>query len=49
MFGIGARKPSSAEKIAAVETEMRMMAHLHNQYVFEPSSLLESCDTGKLV
>ncbi|KAH8883663.1 mitochondrial import inner membrane translocase subunit tim-10 [Thozetella sp. PMI_491] len=31
MFGLGARKPTSAEKIAAVETEMRMMAYLHNQ------------------
>ncbi len=30
MFGFN-RQPSSAEKIAAVETEMRMMAYLHNQ------------------
>lgn len=29
-FGFNARQPTSAEKIAAVETEMRMMAQLHN-------------------
>ncbi|EON98536.1 putative mitochondrial import inner membrane translocase subunit tim10 protein [Phaeoacremonium minimum UCRPA7] len=30
-FGIGRPQPSSAEKIAAVETEMKFLADLHNR------------------
>lgn len=30
-FGIGRPQPTSAEKIAAVEAEMKMMADMHNR------------------
>lgn len=32
-FGMGRPQPSSAEKIAAVEQEMKLMASMHNRYV----------------
>ncbi|EFW98559.1 mitochondrial intermembrane space translocase subunit [Grosmannia clavigera kw1407] len=32
-FGIGRPQPTSAEKIAAVEAEMKMMADMHNRLV----------------
>lgn len=32
-FGMGRQQPTSAEKIAAVEQEMKLMATMHNRYV----------------
>jgi import inner membrane translocase subunit TIM10 len=32
-FGMGRPQPSSAEKIAAVEQNMKLMADMHNRYV----------------
>lgn len=33
-LGFGRQQPSSAEKIAAVEAEMKLMADMMNRYVF---------------
>lgn len=32
-FGMGRPQPSSAEKIAAVEQNMKLMADMHNRFV----------------
>jgi len=37
-FGMGRPQPSSAEKIAAVEQEMKLMASMHNRYFILPLS-----------
>ncbi len=39
-FGIGRPQPTSAEKIAAVEAEMKMMADMHNRCALPVDPLL---------
>jgi len=34
MFGFGRPQPTSAEKIAAVENELKVVAEMHSRYVF---------------
>lgn len=34
MFGLGRPQPTSAEKIAAVENELKVVAEMHSRYVF---------------
>lgn len=43
-FGMGRPQPSSAEKIAAVEQEMKLMASMHNRYVcvLQPNAPIKS-------
>lgn len=44
-LGIGARQPSSEEKVKAVESEMRLLADMLNRYVprlLSPSSFARS-------
>ena len=36
LFGFGRAQPTSAEKIAAVETEMKLMADMHNRSAVPP-------------
>ena len=35
-LGMGRQQPTSEQKIAAVEGEMRMMADTYNRYAFSP-------------
>jgi import inner membrane translocase subunit TIM10 len=39
-FGLGKPQPSSAEKIAAIEQEMKLMASMHSRYVFSPLCII---------
>lgn len=46
-FGIGRPQPTTEQKIAAVESEMRMMAETYNRYAsFAPSSPDELYQSG---
>jgi len=39
MFGFGRPQPTSAEKIAAVENELKVVAEMHSRYVLSIPSI----------